>query len=74
MSNNDLSLFKNAFTGMYDKNGTPIHEGSKIRFYHKGEYVICAIVYEPKNAAFLIKWSDGYVNQYFMNGGSYEVV
>lgn len=59
---------------MHGKNGKPIHEGDHVRFYYKGEYVICQVVYNAKNAAFLIKWPDGYINQYFMNGSNYEVV
>ena len=66
--------FTNAFTGMHDKNGKPIHEGNSVKLYHKGEYIICKVIYDAKHAAFFIKWPDGYVNQYFMNGGSYEVV
>jgi hypothetical protein len=66
--------FTSVFTGMHDKNGKPIHEGDNVKLYHKGEYVICKVIYDAKHAAFFIKWPDGYVNQYFMNGGSYEVV
>jgi hypothetical protein len=66
--------FTGAFTGMHDKNGKPIHEGDNVKIYHKGEYVVCKVIYDVKHAAFFIKWPDGYVNQYFMNGGSYEVV
>jgi hypothetical protein len=68
------SLFPNAFTGMYDKNGYPIREGDKVRLYYKGEFVVCTVIYDPKHASFLLKWADGYVNSYFMNGTSYEVV
>jgi hypothetical protein len=68
------SPFSKAFTGMHDKNGTPIHEGNKVKLYYKGEYVVCEVIYDQKNAAFLIKWQDGYINQYFMNGSSFEVV
>ena len=67
-------LFLKAFTGMHDKNGKPIHEGDNVKFYYKGEYVICKIIYDTKHAAFLIKWPDGYINQYFMTGNAYEVV
>lgn len=68
------SLFSKAFTGMYDKSGKAIHEGNRVKLYYKGTYVICTVIYDPKHAAFFIKWPDGYVNQYFMNGGSYEIV
>jgi len=73
-SDNALPLFSKAFTGMRDKNGKPIHEGDSVRLYYKGEYVICKVTYDLKHAAFFIKWPDGYINQYFMNGSSYEVV
>lgn len=66
--------FRKAFTGMHDKNGKPIHESDRVKLYYKGEYVICEVIYDPKHAAFLLKWPDGYVNQYFMNPAGYEVV
>lgn len=67
------NLFHKAFTGMIDKVGNPIHEGDHVKFYYKGKDVVCKVVYEPKRAAFLIKWADNYINQYFMNGHRYEV-
>lgn len=67
-------LFTNAFTGMHDKNGKPIHESDYVRFYYKGDYVVCQVVYDVRHAAFLIKWPDGYINQYFMTGNRYEVI
>jgi hypothetical protein len=71
---NDKVLFSGAFTGMKDKHGRPIHEGDTVRLYYKGEYVECTVIYDLKHAAFFIKWPDGYVNQYFMNPGNYEIV
>lgn len=73
---NDSSerFFAGAFTGMLDKNRNRIHEGDQVKIYHKGEFVICTVIYDPRHAAFFIRWPDGYVNQYFMNGGSYEVI
>jgi hypothetical protein len=68
------SLFLKAFTGMHDKKGKPIHEGDKVKLYYKGEFVRCTVIYDPKHAAFLLKWPDGYVNQYFMNGSNYEII
>lgn len=70
----DSYLLARAFTGMHDKNGKSIHEGDQVKIYYKGEYIICTIVYDPKHAAFFLKWPDGYVNQYFMNGSAYEVI
>jgi hypothetical protein len=66
--------FTGAFTGMYDKNKKPIHEGDHVKLYYKGEYFTCRVVYDTKHATFFIKWPDGYVNQYFMDGHGYEVV
>jgi hypothetical protein len=66
--------FHKAFTGMLDKHGKSIHEGDSVKLYHKGEYVVCKVIYDVKHAAFFIRWPDGYVNQYFMNGSSYEIV
>ena len=59
---------------MHDRNGKPIHEGSKVKLYYKGEYYICQVVYDPRHAAFFLRWPDGYVNHYFMNGANYEVI
>ena len=73
-NNNTLPLFSKAFTGMHDKTGKPIHEGDQVKLYYKGEYIVCQVIYDLKHAAFFIKWPDGYINQYFMNGSSYEVV
>jgi hypothetical protein len=66
--------FAKAFTGMHDKNGKPIHEGDDIKIYYKGEYFVCRVIYDVKHAAFFIKWADGYINHYFMNGSAYEVI
>jgi len=66
--------FSKAFTGLLDKNKRPIHEGDRIKIYYKGEYTICEVIYDTRHAAFLVKWPDGYINQYFMNAGNYEVV
>ncbi len=71
---NASPLFSKAFTGMHDKNKKPIHEGDRVKLYYKGEYVICQVIYDTKHAAFFIKWPDGYINQYFMNGSNYEVI
>ncbi|HXB40132.1 MAG TPA: hypothetical protein VNZ49_06290 [Bacteroidia bacterium] len=57
------SLFSKAFTGMYDKNGKPIHGGDHVKLYYKGEYVVCQVIYDTKHAAFFIKWPDGYVKK-----------
>ena len=73
MNKQDLTqLFKGQFIGMYDKNGEPLHEGDVIKFYYKGEWVTCKIVYAPDWAMFCLKWSDGYANKYPLNPERYE--
>jgi hypothetical protein len=66
--------FSGAFTGMHDKNGNRICEGDQVKLYYKGEFVTCRVVYDVEHAAFFLKWPDGYVNHYFMNGSSYEII
>ena len=51
-------LFLKADTGMTDKRGRPIHEGDSVRIYHKGEYVVYKVIYDPRHAAFFIRWPD----------------
>ena len=67
-------LFKAQFIGMYDMNGTPIHEGDSVRFYYKGEYVTCKVVYVAEWGLFCLEWPDGYKNKYPMMPERYEVV
>lgn len=70
-----LELFKNEFIGLYDKNHNKIHEGNFVKFYYKGTYVICQIIYFPDNAMFCLKWSDGYINKFpICNSNKYEIV
>lgn len=69
-----MEFFKNAFIGLSDKNGKPIHEGNSVRLYYKGEYVICKIIYKPEWAMFCLKWPDGYENKFPLNGQDLEVL
>ncbi len=57
---------------MHDKNGSPLHEGDAVKLYHKGEWVICKIIYAPELAMFCLQWPDGYVNKYPLNPERYE--
>jgi len=69
MSNTDL--FKGQFIGMYDQNGSPLHEGDEVQIYHKGKQVNCKIVYAPEWAMFCLQWPDGYRNKWPMNPEKY---
>jgi hypothetical protein len=69
-----FELFKGQFTGLTDMNGTAIREGDFVQFYHKGEMVICQVVYAPEWAMFCLQWPDGYKNKYPMNPEKYVVV
>ena len=61
-----------AFTGLLDRNGVKIFEGSKVKFMYKAQPVVCEIIFN--NGMFCLKWSDGYINQWALNPGNYEVV
>jgi hypothetical protein len=67
-------MFEGQFTGMHDKNGQPLHEGDTVRFYHKGQFVNCTIIYDIQSAMFCLKWPDGYINRYPMNPDTYEKI
>ena len=67
-------FFTGSPTGILDRNGTEVCEGDTVKVYYQGMYHTCTIVYDPRHAAFFIRWPDGYVNQYFLNGSSYEVI
>ncbi len=67
-------LFKGQFISMVDMNGKPIHEGYSVRLYHRGEFVICKIVYAPEWAMFCLQWPDGYKNKFPLNPEKYQVV
>ena len=67
-----IDLFKNKFIGMVDKNGNPLNEGDSVRFYYKGDFIICKIVYSPEWAMFCLQWPDGYKNKWPMTPDKYE--
>jgi len=67
-----MELFKGQFIGMYDKKGAPLHEGDAVTLYHRGEWIICQIIYAHDLAMFCLKWPDGYVNKYPLNPERYE--
>jgi hypothetical protein len=55
-------------------NGKPIHEGDTVKFYYKGEFVICKVIYVPDWAMLCLQWPDGYKNKFPMNPEKYQVV
>jgi hypothetical protein len=65
-------LFKGRFIGMMDRNGKPIHDSDSVRFYYKGEIVVCKVVYVAEWAMFCLQWPDGYKNKFPMNPEKYE--
>jgi hypothetical protein len=69
---NAAELFKGQYIGMVDRNGTRIHEGDSVRFYYKGEMVICKVIYVAEWAMFCLQWPDGYKNKFPMNPEKYE--
>lgn len=71
---NSKELFKGQFIGMFDMNGKPIHEGSSIQLYHKGQFVICKVIYVSDWAMFCLQWPDGYINKFPLNPDKYQVV
>lgn len=50
-----MELFKGEFIGMHDKNGVMLTEGSQVKLYCKGAYVVCSIIYKPDWAMFCLK-------------------
>ncbi|HXD92856.1 MAG TPA: hypothetical protein VNX01_06550 [Bacteroidia bacterium] len=64
-------MFNGQFIGMVDKQGNQLHEGDYVTFYHKGEDVVCQIVYVSDLAAFCLKWKDGYINKFFLTPDKY---
>lgn len=67
-------MFDNAFIGMHDKHGRPLHNGQQVKLYYQGTDVICKIVYVPEWAMFCLQWPDGYKNKFPMNPDKYEIV
>jgi hypothetical protein len=55
-------------------NEKPIHEADSVQFYHRGETVICKIVYVIAWALFYLQLQDGYKNKFPMNSDKYQVV
>jgi hypothetical protein len=70
-----MKLFEKQFIGLRDKHANKIHEGDFVRFYHKGNFVDCEIVYLNEMAMFALKWPDGYINKFpISNSEKMEVI
>jgi hypothetical protein len=67
-----MALFEGEYIGLNDKHGNPIHNGDRVRFYYKGEYVVCTIIYSF--GMFCLQWQDGYINKHPLNPEKYEIV
>jgi uncharacterized phage protein (TIGR01671 family) len=61
-------------TGLRDINGNEIYESDIVRFYWKGTFVNCLVIWDIDKAMFCLKWKDGYVNGHHLNAERYEVV
>ncbi len=61
-------------TGLTDKNGTEILNGSMIQLYLKGEWHICKIIWYRPLAMFCLLWTDGYINKFQLHVDNYRVI
>lgn len=56
-------------TGEKTKDGEELYQGDIVKLYHKGDWVICHIVFHK--AAFRLQWPDGYINGMPINSNKY---
>ncbi len=66
-------VYKRQYTEHKDKNGKEIYHRDNVKFYFKGEYVTCEVVWNIKGL-WSLKWSNGYINNHPLNPEKYEVV
>lgn len=59
-------------SGELDINGKEICEGDKVKLYYRGSWHECIIVY--CEGMFCLKWPDGYINKFQLNGSKYEII
>lgn len=61
-------------TGLTDRNGRDILNGTQVQLYLKGEWHICKVVWYRPLAMFCLLWEDGYVNKFQLHVDNYQVV
>lgn len=66
--------FEPATTGLTDKRGMEILNGSNVQLYLKGEWHICRVIWFRPLAMFCLQWEDGYINKFQIHPENYQVV
>lgn len=81
-SDNAEIIARRRFTHLLDKNKKEIFERDIVSFMYKNpqkplsklEAVFCQVVWNKEKGMWSLEWSDGYINNYFLNCDKIEVV